>query len=160
MQQLDREIVENLLRSRWATLACTNADGTALASQVAIAWVPGTSALVMHLSTLAKHTRNLLERPHAALSISELDDAREDPQTLARISIDGTVAVVARESIDYQATQRRYLERLPLAAPRFDFGDFNLFSLTVNSAQYVGGFARAFRISPHELSQISTTGHE
>ena len=160
MEPADRETVTNLLQVRWATLACTNADGTALASQVAIAWMPGTSKILMHLSTLAKHTRNLLERPHAALSISEVDDGRDDPQTLTRLSLEGTAAVIDRESGDYQAAAKCYLRRLPLAAPRFDFGDFNLFSLNIHASQYVGGFARAFRISPQELRQISSENRE
>lgn len=156
MEQVDRDTVGQLLGARWATLASTNAKGTPLASQVAIAWDEGSSDVLMHLSTLAKHTRNVLEHPAAAISISEPDDGRDDPQTLARISLDGTVSVFDRESDAYQAAARRYLEQLPLAAPRFDFGDFNLFSFDVMSAQYVGGFARAFKISPQELHQIAT----
>ena len=155
MEQDDHSAVLHLLNQRWATLACTNADGSALASQVAIAWIPGTNRLLMHLSTLAKHTRNLMARAQACISVSELDDGRADPQTLARISLEGTVTAVGRDEPGHADLAAHYLTRLPEAAPRFDFGDFNVFQMEVKSAQFVGGFARAFKISADELAQIS-----
>ena len=157
MEQVDQDLVRALLQRRWVTLACTNADGTALASEVALAWLPGTPGALLHLSTLAKHTRNMLERDRVSVSISEDDDGRDDPQTLARISLKGSVHMVARDSENYADMRAAYLSVLPLAEPRFDFGDFNLFHLTVESAQYVGGFARAFRVKPDEISVLTAS---
>ena len=80
----DRGVLARLLCGyRWAALATINADGTAEASQVAYAYEPSKSRWLMHLSMLAKHTRNLIERPQCKLVITDPDDEREDSQTLA-----------------------------------------------------------------------------
>ena len=146
-----REQLANLVNAiRWSTLATVNADGTPLASEVAfVTWT--NSKFLVHLSQLARHTRNLLERPHCSLSVAELDDGRADPQTLARASLQGQASVIRRDAPNYQAAKSAYLARLPQAEPRFDFGDFHLFELTVVSGQFVGGFARAFKISAGDL---------
>jgi heme iron utilization protein len=146
-----REQLANLLNTiRWSTLATVNTDGTPLASEVAfVTWTNG--KLLVHLSQLARHTRNLLERPHCSLSVAELDDGRADPQTLARTSLQGHASVINRDAPRYEIARDAYLARLPEAEPRFDFGDFHLFELTVSNGQFVGGFARAFKISAGDL---------
>ncbi|MFO1420378.1 MAG: hypothetical protein U1F59_05460 [Candidatus Competibacteraceae bacterium] len=101
---------------------------------------------MLHLSTLSGHTRNLLAHPRASLAISEPERDGEDPQILARVTIQGEVAIVARDSEDYREAARRYQERLPDSAPRFEFGDFLLLRLTPARIRFVGGFARAYTL--------------
>ena len=151
----DRGVLARLLCGyRWAALATINADGTAEASQVAYAYEPSKSRWLMHLSMLAKHTRNLIERPQCKLVITDPDDEREDPQTLARIALEGTASVVEPEGAAHAEVRAAYLSRLPMAEPRFDFGDFRLLTVDVSSAQYVGGFARAHRLTAQALRDL------
>ena len=71
MDQEARTQLTNLMSAvRWSTLATTNADGSPLASEIAFACLRA-DGLVVHLSQLAKHTRNLMERPQFSLSVSE-----------------------------------------------------------------------------------------
>ena len=151
MDQEARTQLTNLMSAvRWSTLATTNADGSPLASEIAFA-CRRADGLVVHLSQLAKHTRNLMERPQFSLSVSEPDDGREDPQTLARASLSGEAIIINRDDEHYASARRAYLARLPEAEPRFDFGDFHLILLEIRSGQFVGGFARAFKISASDL---------
>lgn len=149
-------LIARLIRTqRQAALATVDGDGMPSAAMVAYAFEPETGGLLLHLSTLAAHTRHLLANPHAALLICEADDGREDVQTLARITLHGVVHGVDREAPDYVATRSCYLERLPAAAMLFEFGDFNLFRLIPAGARYVGGFARAYTLTPAHLHEIA-----
>ena len=146
-------IVALLSRQRWATLATTFADGLPTASAVAYAWAPGRTSLLLHVSTLAAHTRNLLERPRCAMVVGEADDQRDDPQTLARLTLNLTAALVSPEMAGYERSRSAYLSRLPTAAARFDFADFMLLELNIGSAHYVGGFAAAYRLDAQWLQR-------
>lgn len=129
-------------RQRWAALATLGPDGPE-ASHVAYAIEGAFDGVLLHLSQLAAHTKQLLADPRASLAIGEPDDGRADPQTLARVTLSGTVEPLVRETEDYLAAQARYLARLPESAQLFGFGDFRLFRLRPQRARLVGGFARA-----------------
>lgn len=142
---------------RWAALASVDARHRPCASMVAYSFEPDSVSLLLHLSSLARHTRNLLENPQASLVISEPECIDSDPQTLARLSITGSAAIIPKDGEAYQLARRHYLQRLPDAAPRFDFADFSLFRLTIDDARFVGGFARAYRYSRDELLETAAT---
>lgn len=142
----DQQLMANLIRARrWGALATQGPDGPE-ASWVAYVPEADFSGFLLHLSTLSGHTRNLLAHPRASLAISEPERDGEDPQILARVTIQGKVAIVARDSEDYREAARRYRERLPDSAPRFEFGDFLLLRLTPARIRFVGGFARAYTL--------------
>ena len=88
METTEREKLARVLwGGRWAALA-THGDGVPLASMVAYACEPGFAGLLLHLSRLSAHTRNLLASPFTSIVISEPDSDRvRNPQTLARVSI-------------------------------------------------------------------------
>jgi putative heme iron utilization protein len=129
--------------------------GSPFTSLVAYAAEPDFTGILLHLSRLAPHTRHLLAQPRAALLIHERDDGRDDPQTLARITLIGAATPIAAESAGYAAARERYLARLPAAAPLFDFPDFALFRFVPSEARYIGGFARAYTLTPGHLSQAA-----
>ena len=140
-------------KSRWAALATICGDGTPLASQVAVAPDKG-GVLLMHLSQLAEHTRNLAQRPAVSVVMGQPDAGSPDPQTLARISILGMATLLAPDAAGYEAAKVAYLNALPAAEPRFAFTDFGLYALVPARAQYVGGFARAFRFNARDTRQL------
>lgn len=148
--QEQRLMVETVRAQRWAALATQGSDGPE-ASWVAYLPEADFSGFLLHLSTLAAHTRNLLAYPRAGLAISAPERGDEDPQTLARVTIRGEVAILPNDGEDYQNAARRYQERLPASVPRFDFGDFLLLRLTPIQARFVGGFARAYTLDGASL---------
>lgn len=142
----EQRLMVGLIRNRrWAALATQGADGPE-ASWVAYIPEADCGGFLLHLSTLAAHTRNLLDFPRASLAISAPEREEEDPQTLARVLIQGEVALIPKEAPDYADAARRYQQRLPASTPRFDFDDFLLLRLTPLRVRFVGGFARAYTL--------------
>ncbi len=145
MQNKDLKVISRLLRQqRWASLA-TLKDGHPESSQVAFAMEPGYTGILLHLSQLAAHTKNLLNDPRVSLGITEQDTGENDldPQTLARLSVHGLCVPVESDSDQYVEAKAVYLQRLPSAAPLFGFSDFQLFRLTPLRGRMIGGFGSA-----------------
>lgn len=139
---------------RVAALGTAREDGP-FVSMVAYAAEPGFGGFLLHLSRLAPHTRQLLATPQSSLLICEPDDGRDDPQTLARITLVGAAAPIPADSSAYDAARACYLARLPSAAPLFEFPDFALFRLVPSEARYVGGFARIYTLTADHLRQAA-----
>ena len=148
---LESEAARLVMTNRWAALATMGNDGPA-ASMVAYSWVSDLTSVLLFLSGLSDHTRNLLSEPRMALVISEADSGEEDPQTLARISLKGRAHVVERTSPEFTDLWGDYVRRLPDAGPRLGLGDFSLFRVVIDEAHFVGGFARAGDIPIDRLS--------
>lgn len=154
MDEIEALEIARLIHSqRWASLATLH-NGQPHASMVAYCPSADTSYFLLHLSRLAPHTRHLLDNQQVSLAISEQDDHRDDPQTLARLTVEGIIEEISRQAPDYIADKTTYLTRLPASAPLFDFGDFSLFRLTSIKMRYVGGFGRARNLSPADLQRL------
>jgi putative heme iron utilization protein len=151
MLQDELAIVAKLLRGQRSAALGTLADGAPFVSLVAYAPEPSFTGFLLHLSDLSVHTRQLRSDPRASLLVAEPDDGRDDVQTLSRISLVGTAAMIARDAHDYAAARTTYLKHLPAATMLFDFGDFNLYRFIPQSARYVGGFARAYTLTAEQL---------
>jgi putative heme iron utilization protein len=136
---------------RWAAMATIGPDGPA-ASMVAYAFEPDLRGLVLFLSRLSAHTRNLINDARVALVVSEDDPWTGDAQTLARVSLTGTARHFERTDPEFAPLWRIYEARLPDATPRLALGDFSIFRVVIESARYVGGFARAATIPADRLS--------
>ena len=146
MSAIAREAAALIRTHRWAALATLDA-GEPLVSMVAYALEPGGGALLLHVSQLAQHTRNLVEHPRGALAITEPDALEGDPQRLQRVTVTGTAAVLRRSDPAYVDAAEAYIDRFPDAQMRFELGDFLLVRFTADEARYVGGFARAARFA-------------
>lgn len=150
----ERAVRDLLTGQRWAALATIDNSGDPFASKVACVQDPAAGGLLMHLSELAEHTRNLAARPGASLVIGQPDLGEGDPQTLARLSVAGRVERVEPDSADFPGARARYIARLPDAEVRFGFADFVLLRLVPARGQFVGGFARARSLSAATLARL------
>ena len=149
--RFELEAARLVMSHRWAALATLGPNGP-LASMVAYSTNRDVSRVVLFLSSLSEHTRNLVNEPRVSLVISESDPGIGDPQTLARVSLRGTAEAVERTSPEFEDFWRSYIDRLPEAAARIVLGDFSLFRVVVDDAHYVGGFAQASTIPVERLS--------
>ena len=156
METPEREKLARLLREgRWAALA-THGDGAPLASMVAYACEPGFAGILMHISRLSAHTRNLLASPLASIVISEPDSDRvRNPQTLARVSIQGEARPLREDASGYAEARALYEKRFPDSSPLFGFKDFLLFRLVPREARFVAGFAMAYTVDAEELKKAA-----
>jgi putative heme iron utilization protein len=141
-----------LLSSRWAALAVV-VDGAPAAAMTSYALAPDGAALYVHLSQMALHTRALLTEPRAALVVSAPDTGDGDPQTLPRLSLSGVGLALVPGTPDYESGRAAYVGRFPAADERFALADFVLFRFEPAEARWVGGFARALRMTGTQLAE-------
>jgi heme iron utilization protein len=147
--------IATLIRSQRVAALGTLREESPFVSMVAYAAEPDFGGFLLHLSRLAAHTRQLLAAPQSSLLICQPDDGRDDPQTLARITLAGTAAPIPAESAAYSAARACYLARLPSATPLFDFPGFMIFRFLPSEARYVGGFGRIYTLTPEHLRQAA-----
>jgi len=158
MKAADEARLFRLFQQRWAalgTISASNDQSEPYVSWVAYIALPDLSGLVMHLSRLAPHTRNVLAHGRASLSVSEQDNGAVNPQELARMSLRGAVVELAREDASYGALKAAYIARFPDSEMLFEFADFSLFVLSLDECRYVEGFASTHRFKPEHLSDIA-----
>ncbi len=133
-------------RARWAALATALAEpaeaaeadsaGWPYASLVTVACDWGGSPILL-LSRLSDHTRNLEADGRASLLFEEAS-RRTNPQTGPRVTVMGRLTRTEDEPF-----AGRFLARHPAARRYAGFGDFHFYTMAVERARYVGGFARA-----------------
>jgi putative heme iron utilization protein len=126
-----------------ATLA-TQQDGQPFASLVTPATAPDLGILLW-LSTLSEHTRQLQREPRCALLFTGAAEGA-NPQTAPRVTVTGLA-----ERLEDDALKARWLARHPYAALYAGFADFGLWRVAPQGALLVGGFARAARLRLAEL---------
>ena len=146
-----------LAASRWAALAVVH-DGAPAAAMTSYAIAPDGAALYVHLSQMALHTRALLEEPRAALVVSQPDTGEGDPQTLPRLSLSGVALALVPGTPEYEAGRAAYVAPFPAADDRFALADFVLFRFEPAEARWVGGFARALRMTGAQLAEALRGG--
>lgn len=145
------DAVRLIKAGRWAALA-TAGDREPLASMVSYAVEPGLSGLLIFVSRLAMHTRNLESGSGASLVVSMPDHSEVlDPQTLSRVSIQASAGPIERDDPTFPGAWEIYADRFPAANPRLQLGDFTLFRLLIEDARYVGGFGAARTIRGEAL---------
>jgi heme iron utilization protein len=154
MNSEDLAAIAALIRGQRVAALGTLHEERPFTSMVAYAVEPDFGVL-LHLSRLAAHTKYLLTHPQAALLIHEPDDGRDDPQTLARITLAGAATPIPAENSAYVGAQACYLARLPAATPLFEFPDFALFRFVPSEARYVGGFGRIYTLTTQHLQQAA-----
>jgi hypothetical protein len=148
------EVTRLILAQRWAAIA-TNDEGAPLASMVAYAPEPGLRGLLLFISQLAAHTRNLLASGGTSLAITAPDTGEGDPQMLPRVSLQGRVTPIPRDAPDFAEAATRYVARFPASERRFQLGDFVMFRFVPEEARYVGGFARATTYTGAQLREAA-----
>jgi putative heme iron utilization protein len=153
-QQSERALAHIIRETRVAALGTLH-EGEPNLAMVAYAFAQDFSAFYIHVSRLGKHTTDMENDPRVSLLITETDDRRADPQTLARVSIRGTAEVVPRDDSNYGQVKNIYLERFPEAEQLFSLGDFNIWKITPKGGRFVAGFGRAFNLVPEALIKVS-----
>lgn len=133
-----------IVRASSAATLATQAGGQPFAALV----TPATAvdgALLMLLSGLSEHTRQLRADGRCALLIcGGTDDP--NPQAGPRVSVSGTAAPTADPRL-----RARWLARHPYAAFYADLPDFVLWRVEPSGANFIGGFARAYRLTREDL---------
>lgn len=134
-----------LRRARTGTLASLNAEGGApYASLVNVATDVMGRPLIL-VSTLDRHTRNLLADGRASLLVAE-PPPEGDALTGPRVTVMGRFVRAEDE-----AARRRYLSRHPQASFYAGFGDFSFWRMEPETAHAVAGFGRIETMPADEM---------
>lgn len=134
-----------LLRAARSAALATTMDGQPFAALTIPATAPDLSVLLL-LSTLSEHTRQLMAEPRCALLVAGTAESA-NPQTAPRVCITGLAAQDADPAL-----KQRFLAVHPYAALYADFADFALWRIRPMGGQFVGGFARAARLRQADLT--------
>lgn len=144
--------VRSLLHAqRVAALGTIAADGAALVSMVPFAIEPRQRCLVIHVSDLAAHTRNLQTTTRVSLMVMQSEVPGEPVHALPRVSFDGIASIPKPDSPAWRACRAAYLERFPEAELMTQLGDFKFVAIDVKGARQVAGFGSARSIDEEEV---------
>jgi putative heme iron utilization protein len=100
------------------------------------------------ISTLAEHTKNLLDRSEASVLVTEPLDAHDQPLAVGRVTILGRCTAVAED--ERAAVREAFLAQQPSSSYYVDFKDFAFYRLEPISLRYVGGFGRMSWVSAED----------
>ena len=139
-----------LLASPVAALGTLH-EGAPFVSMVPVA--VAAEGLLIHVSGLAAHTRDLRADPRLSLLFMAPLDPEADPLALPRVTLQGEAQELERDSPEYEAAAGAYLARFPQAEQTLGLGDFSFFLLVPGSGRLVAGFGRALNLGAEEILQ-------
>lgn len=135
--------LRRLLDERPVASLATLHGGEPAVSMVPFVLPAGADELLIHVSALATHTRDLQAHPQAGLLVMAEPDAQTPPQALPRVSLQVQARTLARDGGECEAAKAAYLARFPDSAVTFELADFSIVALAPLSARLVAGFGRA-----------------
>lgn len=128
MQPEDRAALRQLMTThRQAALGTVDA-GAPFVSMVlyALEWrTEAGPACIIHVSGLSAHTRHMRADPRASLLVMQPDTGANDPQALARVTIQCRAIPLAPDDPTYPAARLAYLTRLPPAGVSVQLSRFH-----------------------------------
>jgi len=146
--------LKQLLRERSVAALGTLHAGEPYVSMVPYAIAHDASGLLIHVSGLASHTRDMRADSRVSLLVVQEEGGETSALALPRVSIQGTAIEVASDSPDLPGFRAAYLERFPEASQMFGFADFSLFKIQPESVRFVAGFAQAHTFSAESFSRL------
>ena len=151
--ELTRRLAQ-LVRERTTAALGTLRAGAPYVSMVPYAIAEDGSGFVIHVSTLAAHTKDMLADPRVSLLIAEPESGEKSPLGLQRVSVQGIAEQVASDAAGLPGFRSVYLTRFPDAERMFGFADFSLFLIRPVTARFVAGFGLAHSLSAETLVKI------
>lgn len=139
---------------RIAALGTLDAQGLPFVSMVPFAIEPVQGSVVLHVSGLALHTRNLQAAPQVSLMVMDAEKAGAPVHALARVTLTGNARALPPETPVWSAARAAYLARFPEAEPMTQLGDFLFVAITVDSARQVAGFGAARSLDAQDMAQV------
>jgi len=156
--RLTRELRSLLQTQRVAALGTLCEDGAPLVSMVPFAVEPSQACLVIHVSGLAAHTRNLQTSPAVSLLVMRAEVEGEPVHALPRVTLEGRAEPLVPASPAWEACRATYLARFPEAEPMTQLGDFMFIAIHVSAARQVAGFGAARSLDAQALAQLLRGG--
>ncbi|MBI5772034.1 MAG: pyridoxamine 5'-phosphate oxidase family protein [Verrucomicrobia bacterium] len=133
---------------RTVILGTVSPDGTPDAS-VAAAILDPNGVLVVCVSGLAAHTRNLTATARTSVLLIEDESAASQPFARRRLTLSCTAAALPRDTADFDATVATFRTRYgALIDLLISLPDFQFFRLQPQRGRLVMGFGQAAEVDP------------
>ncbi|MGY0195967.1 pyridoxamine 5'-phosphate oxidase family protein [Leptothrix sp. BB-4] len=116
--------------------------------------VGGELALILHVSELAAHTRQMRQEPRVALLVTASEDAADTPQALPRVSLSATASFVEPGTDRHARASAAYLARFPQSELMTQLPDFQFVALMPTAVRHVAGFGAARSVDPADLARV------
>lgn len=152
--RLTRDLRTLLNTQRVAALGTLGQDGLPFVSMVPFALEPNSASVVIHVSGLAAHTRNLQAAPNVSLLVMQSETANEPVHALPRVTLIGQATALERGSALWSASRVAYLARFPEAEPMTELGDFMFVAIQVSGARQVAGFGAARSLDGEVIQSV------
>ena len=94
----------------------------------------------------AEKYANLLARPQATVAIDNRDTADVSTLQVARVTIQGLAAEVARNSAEWDELKERFLTKNPFEEPFFGYDSLRMMRLTPKRVSYANGLTDSFKV--------------
>lgn len=147
MNAESQQLLTRLLRHQRTAALGTLYEGAPLVSLVLYLPNVDFSAFYLHLSRLAQHTQAILRDPQVSLMIAEPDTGQQDPQTLARVSLQGVASILSPTDVEHEIVRAAYVQHFPTAAMTVSLGDFAFYQVEPQRGRFVAGFGQIFNLT-------------
>lgn len=147
--------VRDLLTSQRVLALGLIVDGGPLVSLLPYALADDFSTAYVHASQLARHYRALAQGGAFSALIHADDDPEQDALQVPRLTINGDVVEIERDTPAYEDAREVYVRRFPDSAVTFELADFSLFGLKFREGRFVQGFARTWNVSLDQFKQMA-----
>jgi putative heme iron utilization protein len=155
MQGEDRSAILRLLAEQKILALAVLVDGEPYAGAMPFAATRDLGAVLVHVSKLSRHTRGLVAGAPYSVVIHAAEGAGGNPFDLARVTFQGHVAPLERETPGHAAARATFLAKLPEGAMMFGLGDFGLYELRLERGRFFAGFGRTVDLSPASLAELA-----
>jgi heme iron utilization protein len=154
MNAIQAHALRHLLETQEVAALGTLHKDEPFVSMVPYALAPQGGGLVIHVSRLATHTRDMELHPGVSLLVMEERTPQVAPQALPRATVQGQAQRCPPEAPLYAAARDAYLARFPDSQEMFGFGDFSLFVIEPRAVRVVVGFGQAWSITAQDYARI------
>ncbi len=155
MDVQSEKLLAQIIRTTRVAALGTLRDEAPLVSMVAYIAAQDFSAFYIFVSRLAQHTIDMQKDKQTCLLITQTDDGRADPQTLARVTIRASADMMEIGEPGYTPVKMQYIERFPESEQLFNLADFGMWRIKPKGGRYVAGLANAFNLTPESLIKVS-----
>ncbi len=152
--RMDRLLVELLRARRTLALGTLDETGAPAVSMAPWALDPAGPDLIVLISALAAHTRQLQAHPRASALICADEEATDSVHALARATLQVEALHPEPGSDDARAALAIYIARHPAGEMLASLPDFRVVRLRVQAARQIAGFGAARDVSAARLREL------
>jgi heme oxygenase (biliverdin-IX-beta and delta-forming) len=154
VQPEQQELLKELLSRQTVLSLAVTVEGEPVIGLLPFACTADHSALIVHASRLARHTRGLGDGAPFDALIHAPAAPGVDPLQIPRATFQGRVMALPDEGPALEAARTTYRDKLPSAEITLTLGDFRFFRLEIERGRLVAGFAQAASLTKDTLRRL------